>query len=1095
MHFSVALFLDVAAYRTLSGGALCGVRTFLDSVEPSRVDPANPGTRTITHLGGYNAGMVVVRTKLTPPRLHRRLLPRPQVVARLREALDYRLAILQAGTGYGSSTALAMLAADHPATWWLSLTADDADPGRLLTYLAAACQLDTGALADWHDSLRRGAWRVALETVLNALHDRVSAPTLLIVDDYHTVSAAPDITALMEHFISHAPPHVHLILSTHHPLHSPALTHWRVRGEVLDWTRTAVVFEPGEIAALFHHIYGLELTPAEVALLADKTEGWPLGLHMVWQGVRHTGLPMAQLLNTGLGDAPLNALFDDLARNVLGQLPPELAAFLRATAILRELTPAACAAVSATPHLLERLIEQDLFVITLGDRHARYHHLFHDFLRAQWRPDPAGAQHLHQRAAAFFSAQGDHEEAIYHWLNARLFAEAATEIERAADRAVQAGRLDVLTDWLAALPAALLLERPALQHAQGELHRLRSRFDEALACYRRAEQMSRTQGNLLLLGRALRGQARIYVDTVRPRQAEPLLEEALHLTDEAAPPETRARLLDLLAENKLNLGKPHEAESLWAQARRWRGLEAGDDPISIRLKLRTGRLREAAHVLAGWAAAEAVRRHPPRAHRETVLILSLIHALEGRPEPARQLAEQGIALGAHLQAPFIAAVAHIRLAHALQLLGEPHAAIHHYRTSMALGDQLAVRRTHAEALWGLTRVHGLLGDLPAAEAAAREALDICDTAGDQWMAGLTHVALGMAYILNQRPGAAALQQAAHIFADCGDPFGRAVALLALHNPAGVALAAQHGYDALLTQVTLLGATDPRRHIPWLVQLREARQHAAYITQVLTALGVPHVRYHPGYQLRVAMLGGFRVWRGSAEVDAREWKRDKARQLFQLLLGMRRPLTREAITERLWPRLSPEAAERDFKVALNALNKTLDPTRAAEAPSAYIAREGTTYLIRPEADLWLDVADFEHAAQTGLRAPAPEAAIPALQAALRLYAGDYLPDAVYDDWTADERERLLTLYLQAADRLAGLLLEQGQPEEALQVGQGILARDPCWERAYRVMMLAYDQLGNRPQALRLYQRCVATLQAELGVDPSPATVAVWRGLVG
>lgn len=1039
--------------------------------------------------------MVVVRTKLNPPRLHRRLLPRPQVVARLREALDYRLAILQAGTGYGSSTALAMLAAAHPATWWLSLSAEDSDPGRLLTYLAAACQLESGSLADWHDSLRSGAWRVALEAVLNALHDRVTAPTLFILDDYHTISAAPEATALIEHFIAHAPADLHLILSTHYPLHSPALTHWRVRGEALDWTRAAVVFEPAEIAALFRDIYGLTLAPAEVALLADKTEGWPLGLQMVWQGARHTNLPVSQLLNTGLGDAPLNALFDDLARNVLGQLPPDLAGFLRATAILRELTPPACAAVSDAPHLLERLIEQDLFVIPLGDRHARYHHLFHDFLRAQWRADPAGAQALHQRAALFFSAQGDHEEAIYHWLNARLFPEAASEIERAADRAVQSGRLDVLTDWLAALPAALLLERPALQHALGELHRLRSRFDDALACYRRAEAISRAQGNTFSLSRALRGQARIYVDTVRPRQAEALLEESLSLTDDSAPPETRARLLDLLAENKLNLGKPAEAERLWATARRWRGLETGDDPISIRIKLRTGRLREAAQTLSHWVAAEAVRRHPPRAHRETVLILSLIHALDGQPDQARRLAEQGIALGAQLQAPFIAAVAHIRLAHALQLLGEPQAAIDHYHTSIALGDQLAVRRTRAEALWGLTRVHGLLGDLPAARQAAREGLEICADVGDRWMAGLIHLVWGLAQQAHQPAGAADVRQAAHIFADCGDPFGRTAALLALRDPEGVTLAAQNGYDSLLTRVTLLGAPDPRGHIPWLIQLREARHQAAYITQVLTALGVPYVRYHPGYQLRVTMLGGFRVWRGAVEVEAREWKRDKARQLFQLLLSARRPLTREAITERLWPRLSPEAAERDFKVALNALNKTLDPARAAEAPSAYIAREGATYLIRPEADLWLDVAAFEQAAQAGLRAPAPEAAIPALQTALRLYAGDYLPEAVYDDWTTDERERLQTLYLQAADKLAGLLLEQGQAEAALHVGQAILARDPCWERAYRVMMLAYDQLGNRPQALRLYQRCVATLHAELGVEPSPATVAVWKGIVG
>lgn len=53
---------------------------------------------------------LIVRTKLIPPLLHRRILERPRVLNRLREALDYRLTIVQAGTGYGKSTALAGLA-------------------------------------------------------------------------------------------------------------------------------------------------------------------------------------------------------------------------------------------------------------------------------------------------------------------------------------------------------------------------------------------------------------------------------------------------------------------------------------------------------------------------------------------------------------------------------------------------------------------------------------------------------------------------------------------------------------------------------------------------------------------------------------------------------------------------------------------------------------------------------------------------------------------------------------------------------------------------------------------------------------------------
>jgi DNA-binding SARP family transcriptional activator len=284
-------------------------------------------------------------------------------------------------------------------------------------------------------------------------------------------------------------------------------------------------------------------------------------------------------------------------------------------------------------------------------------------------------------------------------------------------------------------------------------------------------------------------------------------------------------------------------------------------------------------------------------------------------------------------------------------------------------------------------------------------------------------------------------------------------------------------------------------VPLLLEARARRRRPASAARLLSEMGLPHIQAHPGYQLRVQTLGGFRLWRGQAELDAREWRRDKARQLFQLLLTRPgRPLQREEITERLWPSLSPEAANRDFKVALNALYKALEPARPPEAPSAYIAREGATYMLRPEADLWLDAAEFTRLAEAGLarlEGGRVEEALSNLQAALHLYAGDFLPEALYEDWVSAARERLLSLYLRAADRLAGALVDLARFDEALAVCQQVLARDPCWERAYRLMMVAYARQGNRPQALRVYQRCQQVLRDELDVAPSSATIAVYQ----
>jgi DNA-binding SARP family transcriptional activator len=298
----------------------------------------------------------------------------------------------------------------------------------------------------------------------------------------------------------------------------------------------------------------------------------------------------------------------------------------------------------------------------------------------------------------------------------------------------------------------------------------------------------------------------------------------------------------------------------------------------------------------------------------------------------------------------------------------------------------------------------------------------------------------------------------------------------------------------------LGPPDERLLAPLLLEARARQVHAAYAQHLLGLMGIPEIKAHPGYRLTVQAFGAFRVWRGSEELAGREWQRDKARQLFQLLLAERggRWLQRDQIVERLWPQLAPDAAVRDFKVALNALNRALEPASTVARAFYFVEREGTAYRLRPEADIWFDAAQFEGLCERGLRGATGGAAdddgLAALRAALDLYGGDYLPDALYDDWAAEQRERLLTLYLRAADRLAETLIARGEVEEGLDICQSILARDACWEHAYQLMMQAYARQGNRGHALRVYARCVDALRAELDAPPSAETTRLYRQLV-
>ncbi|NNJ11718.1 tetratricopeptide repeat protein [Chloroflexales bacterium ZM16-3] len=1068
---------------------------------------------------------LLLRAKLAPPRLHRLLLPRPALAARLREALDYRVTLLQAGTGYGKTTALVALADGELPLLWYSVGESDTDPQIFLSYLIAACAAVLPSLSDLPAATlreRRGeagsaAWTAALDALLNAVGEALAGPAILVLDDYHFVAGSPEIRALTDRLIAYAPRDLRVVISSRYPLAGGELLRWRARGEVLELGREALAFDADEIAALFREVYGMGLADADVAALAHQTEGWPIALQLVWQGLRGGS---SRGLSDLLTDRPasLAALFDYLAGDVLGRQPAGLAAFMRETALLRELTPAACDAVRQAHDgaaMIEQLRDRDLFVVEIGPELLRYHHLFHDFLRQQAASDPA-MEDRRRRAAHFYADRGDEEEAIYHWLAARDYDEAAAAVARAGETALRAGRLDTLAGWIDALPSEVFSARPRLIGYMGDLYRLRSRFDEALSWYAQSEAACRERRDQPGVSRALRGQALVYIDQVLPAQAESLLQEALRISDGLDDRHARARLLDLLAENKLNMGKPDEAEALRAEARTLREEGPVEDLLSVRVKLRTGRLAEARAILEGWAeeerlASERGQRHTPRGHRETVLVLSLIHSFCGEAERAAERAEIGVAVGERLGSPFITAVAHMRLGHALQLRagGPPprDESLAIYQRAIALGDRLAVRRIRAEANWGLTRAYGFSGDLESAARCAREGAEISLWAGDQWVAAMIELTLGASYVLAERPveGLKILERALALMRECGDSFGRAAARLWMaiaHGDLGqrqhaaacvddlLALCAANGYDFLLMRSSFLGLPDPRRAVPLLLAARARSAHGDYAGRLLAGLGLGELQSHPGYQLRVQTLGAFQVWRGAQEIDARAWQRDKARQLFQLLVTRRgRWLQREEIVDLLWPQLGREAAGRDFKVALNALNKALEPSRAADTPAAYIARDGSAYRLRPEADLWLDCAVFADACTEGLGmldVGSADEGVAALTRALGLYAGGYLPDTAYEDWAAAERERLRAVFLRAADRLAAALVELGQNDVALEVCRRILAEDSCWERAYRLQMLVHARQGNRPQALRCYQRCADTLDAELGLPPARAT---------
>ncbi len=1046
-------------------------------------------------------------------------------------AANYRLTIVQAGTGYGKTTAVAALQYEDVDLIWYGLDEEDGDPLIFLTHLVHGLAQKVPSLLQ-HTDLQLESWetgggldyaRYIVDQISNELAQYLDQTLYFVFEDVHVLNNSSDSLYLLNQLIDRVPYHLRPVLITRSPPNLPYLLNWQMHEEVLEIQQKELAFTAEELCFHFRTAYDYTLSADQVEQIMARVEGWPITLPLIWQRLNQAQgnqtIAMMSALDQITGST--GQLFHYLTKEVLSQQQEQVRDFLQVTPVLRQMTADFCnhlRQVDDSAQILRQLDESNLFIVNLGDGVSRYHHLFRGLLYGHIPPDRV--TELHRKAADLYRERNDLEEAFYHYIAADAQQDAAQIIHEIGRQLVRAGRLDTLQRLINQIDKEVRHLYPRLWVYLGHIARLHGQKEDALAHYDIAVMCAKEHLNRADLVYALRGKVRFYLDTVYPSKADEILEEILTLTETEKDTETRLRIAELMAENMINHGKIEAAEQYQAQADALRQGEEQSRAVEERLYLRSGRLWPARRLLENaWEKEQIASAQVSRSHRETSLLLSLILSYQGEQEEALYYAQKGGERGESLQSPYILAAALNRQGQAYLVRKDAHGyerATQCFVDSIRLCDEVDIPRRKVEALIGLCQVHGFVGDVQKAMEIGEEAITLADQVGDEWVAGWAHLMIGASFALIKDYGNSNiwLDSAYTVFDECHDNHGLAVTLMwrcyvwfidnkqALAARAAIQfldLVRDYQYEFLFKQKTLFGPPEPRILFPFLLAVHNgtlAERHAQVqsvmptASRILTELNLDKLESHPGYQLRIQTLGPFRVWRGREEIFASDWKRQKARQLFQLLVTYRQSLLeREQIIDLLWPELDPEGGQRDFKISYATLCKVLEPKRGRKAPSAYVIRDSSRYGLRPDADIWLDAHQFVAASQAGDKSFADKAwsaATEAYQQALSLYEGDFLQEYPYEEWSQEERERLHTIYLRMAERLAQSLAKLSDWASVIAVCEQILSKDNCWEEAYRLLMIAYTQQGQRPLALRIYLQCVTQLADELAVDPALTT---------
>jgi LuxR family maltose regulon positive regulatory protein len=333
--------------------------------------------------------------------------------------------------------------------------------------------------------------QVVLPTLLNDL-DTIASPMVLILDDYHLVVNRA-VHEQMAFVIGRMPANFHLVLATRSDPMLP-VARLRASGELSEMRSDDLCFGPIEAAQLLNGVLGLELADADIHLLHQRTEGWAAGLYLA--ALSLTGRPdAAEFIRAFTGDN--RHIVDYLIAEVLDCQSSQMRSFLLRTSVLGRLSGALCDATlqtSASASVLERIERENLFVVPLdmSRRWYRYHHLFGELLRAELQrsePDLVGG--LHQRAAAWFEAEGLMDEAVRHLVAAGDIARSADLIAADWVNEFNGGGLSTVSGWLDLLPDESVRRDPRLGAARAWIALNIGQFDDAHAWIEAVEAASR----------------------------------------------------------------------------------------------------------------------------------------------------------------------------------------------------------------------------------------------------------------------------------------------------------------------------------------------------------------------------------------------------------------------------------------------------------------------------------------------------------------------------------------------------------------------------------------------------------------------------
>ena len=485
-----------------------------------------------------------LKTKLLPPRLGRRVVPRMRLIEKLRSFLDQPATIVCADAGCGKTTLVTdfVRSSGHPFVWY-QIDRSDLDLAVFFGYLVYGIRtLKPGfgdvvlRLISTSENLSSNTDQL-IDAFSSEISEQIDKKFIIVLDDYHHIVSSDPIAASIDRLIQYAPDVLHVVITTR-SMPNLSVTRLRSKGLIGMLGRYDLSFTKAEVDQLFEQNARKKLDASLINQFYQRTNGWATGLQVIAQAIEH----LAEN-NHQLGEAAFleilkrsdEEIFDYFAEEVFQYEPPETQEALLKLSVFTRIdhTAASCVLpVERAYQLLASLQRNNVFISQIEsgevDEYA-FHPMFRRFLRRRLkaRVGEAGMRSLENRYADQFMKIGKWQKAGLMYAEARNTEAIAQILVERGRELLEAGLFEIVKRGYAAVRGSASTVHPEISRIRAHIARTEGDLELAEHLFNEAIDVARVTGESTCEALSLHGLASVSIQRGEHAQAFSLATQAL----------------------------------------------------------------------------------------------------------------------------------------------------------------------------------------------------------------------------------------------------------------------------------------------------------------------------------------------------------------------------------------------------------------------------------------------------------------------------------------------------------------------------------------------------------------------------------------